>query len=90
MGIKQNVLHGSHYLNHTEDKIEMNKSILIIDTPENCYNCGIRKGYLCGGVGGLFGKSLSVNLEKPDWCPLKEISELPRSEDIMLQKEENI
>lgn len=49
----------------------MSKSILIIDTPENCYNCGIRKGYFCGGIGGMFGKSLPTDLRKPAWCPLK-------------------
>lgn len=68
----------------------MNKSVLIIDTPENCYNCGIRKGYLCGGVGGMFGKPLATDLKKPDWCPLKKISGQTESGEIIFQKEENI
>ena len=53
----------------------MSKSILVIDAPENRYNCGIRKGYSCGGVKVIcgVGKTLPTNLEKPDWCPLKGI-----------------
>ena len=53
----------------------MSKSILVIDTPENCYNCGIRRGYSCGGVSGTFGTGKDIDdfrLHKPDWCPLKE------------------
>lgn len=53
----------------------MSKSILVIDTPENCYDCGIRKGYSCGGISSVcgIGKTLPTNLHKPDWCPLKEL-----------------
>lgn len=54
----------------------MSRSILVIDTPENCYNCGVRRGYMCGGVSESFGigKTLSTDLHKPDWCPLKKLS----------------
>lgn len=51
----------------------MNKSILVIDTPENCYNCGIRNGYTCGGRVvslGMFGRPIPTDLHKPEWCPL--------------------
>lgn len=55
----------------------MSKSILVIDTPENCYDCGIRKGYSCGGVSVIcgIGKTLPTNLRKPDWCPLRDLPE---------------
>lgn len=54
----------------------MNKSILVIDTSENCYNCGIRRGYSCGGVRGAFGMGKDIDdfkLHKPNWCPLKDV-----------------
>lgn len=53
--------------------VDAKKSMLVIDTPEDCYNCGIRKGYSCGvsGVCGI-GKTLPANLRKPDWCPLRD------------------
>ena len=56
----------------------MSKSILVIDTPENCYNCGIRHGYSCGGIHSIFGIGKNINdfrLHKPDWCPLKAVQD---------------
>lgn len=60
----------------------MGKSFLIIDTPKNCLECGLKKYYVeidtftCEvglAVGSRWGH---INLEsKPDWCPLKEIPE---------------
>jgi hypothetical protein len=49
----------------------MNKSALVIDTPENCYDCPFGTAY-CGEleyVGYCESKS------RPDWCPLKPLPE---------------
>lgn len=56
----------------------MGKSYLIIDTPENCLECKLKKYYVeidtftCEvglAVGSRWGH---INLEsKPDWCPLR-------------------
>ena len=53
----------------------MSKSILFIDTPENCDKCIFRgrkiNKYICKGT-QEFIKHIS---SKPDWCPLCEIPE---------------
>ena len=55
----------------------MNKSILVIDTPENCFDCP-----LC--INDEYGLSLKCCLKykeyvdkkgKPNWCPLKQLPE---------------
>lgn len=52
----------------------MSKSILIIDTPRQCYQCPC---YTCDSVSSFCQKE---NREtrgntKPDWCPLKPLPE---------------
>jgi hypothetical protein len=53
----------------------MKKSILIIDTPENCKECPVRSfigyGKWCAGYNDLFIDSYP---NKPSWCPLIEIN----------------
>lgn len=70
----------------------MSKSILIINTPENCSHCNqcwkknVSKNkyiYFCGNKVFHEGKDVSqYNVDpegtKPDWCPL-----IPMKEDIM-------
>lgn len=53
----------------------MKRSILVIKTPENCYDCVLRRCYSCGAVSDIpgYGKELPTNLYKPHWCPLKNI-----------------
>lgn len=51
----------------------MNKSILIMDTPEGCSQCGIENGHFC-----LAGNRCIDNDEYetiPDWCPLQRLPE---------------
>lgn len=50
----------------------MGKSILVIDTPENCAKCPcfLETATDCCGVNG---KDIESR-EKPDWCPLHEAS----------------
>ena len=54
----------------------MSKSVLVIDTPENCYLCCLRREsirncpYCEAKLKGI--KDLSV---KPDWCPLNPLPE---------------
>lgn len=53
----------------------MSKSVLVIDTPENCCSC-----YLCGFTLNLQycrgkKKDIKDTSTKPDWCPLKPLPE---------------
>lgn len=51
----------------------MSKSILVIDTPENCGKCPcfLEVATDCCGVNG---KNIDSH-GKPDWCPLKDVPE---------------
>lgn len=65
----------------------MRKSMLIINTPDNCYSCRFRefnKDMLNDKNGGEYeaitgfkcfinNKELDSCAQKPDWCPLKEL-----------------
>ena len=57
-----------------------NKSILVIDTPTNCYECRL---IYWGNIGGWNCKPTRALLDdangKPEWCPLKN---LPEPKDI--------
>lgn len=53
----------------------MSKSVLVIDTPENCYSC-----YLCEFTLNLHycrgkKKDIKDTSTKPDWCPLRPLPE---------------
>lgn len=54
----------------------MNKSILVIDTPEHCRECPLREEYnqtyrdYC-----RITKNIIWTLDKPEWCPLKPLPE---------------
>lgn len=69
----------------------MSKSVLVIDTPENCYDCPFGTEY-CGNYNYEGNCELAECLEnimaliteehygcksksKPDWCPLKPLPE---------------
>lgn len=53
----------------------MSKSVLVIDTPENCRSCYLRGFTLnlqyCRGK----LKDIKDTSVKPDWCPLKPLPE---------------
>lgn len=66
----------------------MSKSILVIDTPENCLECPLEYGVavnnkillnhnICNGC----GKPNSDSTKKPDWCPLREV---PQKKELYL------
>lgn len=61
----------------------MSKSVLVIDTPENCYSC-----YLCEFTLNLHycrgkKKDIKDTSTKPDWCPLKPLPEKNTAENDM-------
>lgn len=69
----------------------MSKSVLVIDTPENCYDCPFGTGYcsdleyegLCELADCLDCNEILITEEhygcesksRPDWCPLKPLPE---------------
>lgn len=69
----------------------MNKSVLVIDTPESCYDCPFGTAY-CSGIEYVAYCELADCLDydaflmteehydcesksRPDWCPLKPLPE---------------
>lgn len=69
----------------------MNKSVLVINTPRNCYDCPFGAEY-CGNLGyegccelaGCLNSDMRLITEelydcesksRPDWCPLKPLPE---------------
>ena len=67
----------------------MSKSVLVIDTPENCYDCPFGISYCgeleyeglcelaeCLGCNEILMTEIYYDCEsksKPDWCPLREL-----------------
>lgn len=47
----------------------MNKSILVIDTPENCYYCELNNYHFCNVTGNNIKEYLATEY-RPKWCPL--------------------
>lgn len=77
----------------------MSKSVLVIDTPENCYDCQFGTEY-CGNLeyegncelAECLGNIMTLITEehygcksesKPDWCPLKPLPEKSTTENDM-------
>lgn len=48
----------------------MAKAILVLDMPENCFNCKLQDWANCRIV-----KGCHAGENRPDWCPLKEVPE---------------
>lgn len=46
----------------------MSKSVLVIDTPENCGKCKFISEFWCRAMDG---RRVPNNDVPPDWCPLK-------------------
>lgn len=60
----------------------MNKSIVILETPNRCFDCPCYKGYMQHDKCRILEKELSEETlwyGKPDWCPMFSIPE--RSND---------
>lgn len=50
----------------------MRKSVLVIDTPENCGKCKFISGFWCRAMNG---RRVPNNDVIPNWCPLKPLPE---------------
>jgi hypothetical protein len=50
----------------------MSKSVLVIDTPENCGKCKFISEFWCRAMDG---RRVLNNDVPPDWCPLKPLPE---------------
>lgn len=50
----------------------MSKSVLVIDTPENCGKCKFISGFWCRAMNG---RRVPNNDVIPNWCPLKPLPE---------------
>lgn len=71
------------------------KALLVMDMPENCYNCGLCYGHsVCVAKrdyrGRDFGKVPREVPEtgKPDWCPLKPHPELNADGTMFVERRE--
>ena len=53
----------------------MSKSILLIDTPENCYSCCLHEPIRNWAYCAVKLKRIDDSSVKPDWCPLKPLPE---------------
>lgn len=50
----------------------MSKSVLVVDTPEDCGKCKFISEFWCRAMGG---RRVPNNDVIPDWCPLKPLPE---------------
>ena len=50
----------------------MSKSVLVIDTPENCGKCKFISGFWCRAMNG---RRVPNNDVIPNWCPLNPLPE---------------
>ena len=55
----------------------MDKSVLVIDTPENCGKCKFISGFWCRAMGD---RRVPNNDAIPGWCPLKPLPEEKKEE----------
>ena len=53
----------------------MSKSVLVIDTPETCYSCYLRKLIRNWSYCAVKSERIKNAMVKPDWCPLKPLPE---------------
>ena len=59
---------------------KMSKSVLVIDTPENCGKCKFISGFWCRAMDG---RRVPNNDVIPNWCPLKPLPEKSTTENDM-------
>ena len=53
----------------------MSKSVLVLETPENCYSCYLRKLIRDLPYCAEKLEHIKDSMVKPDWCPLKPLPE---------------
>ena len=53
----------------------MSKSVLVMDTPENCYSCYLRKLIRDLPYCKVKSGRIKDSNVKPDWCPLMDLPE---------------
>lgn len=58
----------------------MSKSVLVIDTPENCGKCKFISEFWCRAMNG---RRVPNNDVIPNWCPLKPLPEKNTTENDM-------
>ena len=61
----------------------MSKSALVIDTPETCYSCYLRKLIRDWPYCAAKSERIKDSMVKPDWCPLKPLPEKNTAENDM-------
>ena len=66
----------------------MSKAILVMDMPENCKKCKFNLNYP-NAERYCYIKQIAHNEEKPDWCPLKEIPEKIKSNELIKEAEKD-
>lgn len=59
----------------------MSKSVLVIDTPENCYSCCLHEPIRNWAYCAAKLKRIEDSSVKPDWCPLKPLPEKDNFDD---------
>lgn len=50
----------------------MSKAVLVMDMPENCYQCPFGND---DAECDVIGRPFNQKKEKPDWCPLRQMPE---------------
>lgn len=53
----------------------MSKSVLVIDTPGNCYSCCLHEPIRNWSYCAVKLKRIENSSVKPDWCPLMDLPE---------------
>lgn len=61
----------------------MSKSVLVIDTPGNCYSCCLHEPVRNWSYCAVKLKRIEDSSVKPDWCPLKPMPEKNTTENDM-------
>lgn len=61
----------------------MSKSVLVIDTPEDCYSCYLRMVSRDLHFCKVKSRRIKDVCTKPDWCPLKPLPEKSTIENDM-------
>lgn len=60
----------------------MSKSVLVIDTPGNCYSCCLREPIRNWSYCAVKLKRIENSSVKPDWCPLMDLPEKDDFDDL--------
>lgn len=61
----------------------MSKSVLVIDTPGNCYSCCLHEPVRNWSYCAVKLKRIEDSSVKPEWCPLKPLPEKSTTENDM-------